>query len=100
MDIQSHILSSFNEDLITLQNHLVEMVTQVEGSLIRVEEAIIQNDRGICADVVADDDIIDGAERIIDRMAMDILDIRYRRINVVANDVFKDAESSRRAKQI
>jgi len=36
MDIKSHILSSFNEDLTTIRNHLIEMVEMVEDSAMDV----------------------------------------------------------------
>lgn len=83
MDIKSHILSSFNEDLATIRNHLIEMVELVESSLNRAEEGLAEGNTTLCANVVADDDAIDGTERVIDRIAMDVL-LRY---NPVASDL-------------
>jgi len=83
MEINSHILSSFNEDLELIKKRLVEMVQVVEDSLNSSQQALIKGDISACKEIIADDDIIDDTERLIDNLAMNTL-LRY---NPVASDL-------------
>lgn len=83
MDTQSHILSSFNEDLAKLKDYLVEMVSKVESSFEGSMQGLQERDLPLCGNVIADDETIDTAERIIDNLAMNVL-LRY---NPVASDL-------------
>lgn len=83
MDINSHILSSFNDNLESIRKRLIEMVNVVEGSIISSKDALIDGDLDLSNRVIADDDYIDNEERVIDDLAINTL-LRY---NPVASDL-------------
>ena len=83
MNSKSHILSAFDKDLNTLRDKLIQMVTTVDNSLNASITGLLDSDASRCNKVIADDDVIDDLEAVIDSLAMDIL-LRY---NPVASDL-------------
>lgn len=83
MEINSHILSSFNDDLELIKKRLIEMAEVVETSLNSSRDALVKGDLDLSNTVIADDDLIDDTERIIDNLAMNTL-LKY---NPVASDL-------------
>ena len=85
----SHILSSFDGELEQLRIDVIQMGNLVLRAFETSVKGLLEQDTGLCNDVIADDDIIDQKEKTIDGNGMSIL-LRY---SPVASD-FRSAVSS------
>jgi len=83
MEINTHILTNFNDDLSALKSKLDVMVKTVETSLDQCMEALLKEQRDMCNNIIADDEEIDSLHNNIDGHAAGIL-MRY---NPVASDL-------------
>ena len=83
MEINTHILTNFNDDLSALQSKLDFMVKTVESSLDQCMEALLKEQKELCNTIIAEDDDIDAMQHVIDSHAASIL-MRY---NPVASDL-------------
>ena len=83
MEINTHILSTFNKDLATLKEHLAQLVETVDKSLENALVALKTGDTNLCKQIIAEDDLIDTQHRLIDALAMNTL-VRY---NPMASDL-------------
>ena len=70
MEINTHILSTFNKDLATLKEHLAQLVETVDKSLENALVALKTGDTNLCKQIIAEDDLIDTQHRLIDALAM------------------------------
>ena len=83
MEINTHILTNFNDDLTSLKKRLDFMVKTVESSLDQCMEALLKEQRDLCNTIIAEDGEIDAMHHVIDSHAASIL-MRY---NPVASDL-------------
>lgn len=83
MEINTHILTNFNDDLSALKARLDLMVKTVETSLDQCMEALLKEQRELCNTIIAEDDEIDEMHHVIDSHAASIL----MRFNPVASDL-------------
>jgi len=78
-----HILKTYDDDLNGLRDTVVQMGGLASASLENAIGCLLSENLDLCADVIADDEIIDTQEKKIDEQGMSIL----LRFNPVASDL-------------
>src|ERR1022692_4348597 len=73
MNEKSHILSSFDKALEKLNEDIQRMALTAIASLNDSVRAIASRDEAMCNRVIADDEIVDTLEKVIDRDGVNIL---------------------------
>ena len=81
--MSGHILKNYDDDLSSLKDAVVEMGGLALTSLEHSVKCLLGGDRELCADVIAEDEVIDAKEKRIDEQGMSIL----LRFNPVASDL-------------
>lgn len=72
----SHIVSSFDEDLTKLRNRIIKMATLVEQQFTNAEKALVNSDLKLAAHVKELDKQVDQMESEIERTAIELIAIR------------------------
>lgn len=73
MNMQKHILGTFDEALASLRNNVLMMAGLTERSLDRAMKGLLERDDDLCANAIADDEEIDQLEKQIDKDGVDVL---------------------------
>lgn len=71
-----HILRDFDNSISTLKGEVLKMAAHTRHNLERAVQALLTRNKELANSVIADDDEVDNAERIIDQLGMDIL-VKY-----------------------
>jgi len=80
---QSHTLRAFDHALKEYRSHLLTMASLSRENLARAATGLLEGNRKLCGDVIADDEDVDELEGVIDREGFAIL----MRFNPVASDL-------------
>lgn len=81
--MSGHILKTYDEDLSTLKDDVLQMGRLALTNLEKALKGLWSGDRDLCSDVIEDDEEIDSLEKKIDEQGMSIL----LRFNPVASDL-------------
>ena len=82
-DLSRHILKSFDAELQQLRSDVITMGKLASRSMEQAVKGLISGDIEECSDVIAEDDVVDQAEKKIDEAGMAIL----LRFNPMASDL-------------
>jgi phosphate transport system protein len=83
MNMQRHILGTFDEALASLRNNVLMMAGLTERTLDRAIKGLLERDDDLCANAIADDEEIDQLEKQNDKDGVDVL----TRFQPVASDL-------------
>ena len=78
-----HIFSNFDSSLSALRDGVLKMASMAQQNLENAVTGLLERNRELCGDAIADDDEVDNLERTIDRDGFDIL----LRFGPVASDL-------------
>jgi len=78
-----HIFSDFDFNLSALRDGVLKMASMAQQNLENAVTGLLERNRELCGDAIADDDEVDNLERTIDRDGFDIL----LRFSPVASDL-------------
>jgi phosphate transport system protein len=76
MNSAPHILRDFDQAISALKGEVLAMAARTRMNLERAIRALMERNAELANSVIADDDEIDEAERVIDQLGMDIL-VKY-----------------------
>jgi phosphate transport system protein len=76
MSNSPHILKDFDLAISTLKREVLSMAAHSRHNLERAIQALLERNLELANSVIADDDEVDNAERLIDQLGMDIL-VKY-----------------------
>jgi phosphate transport system protein len=68
-----HILQDFDQSISTLRSEVISMAGKARHNLERAVQALLERNSELANAVIADDDEVDGHERHIDQLGMEIL---------------------------
>ena len=77
MQTGGHILTGFNEALVELQDTTTSMGTQALANIDNAIHGLLNRDKSLCNQSIADDDEEDRLEMEVDRMGMSLI-VKYR----------------------
>lgn len=80
---QSHTLAAFDDALKESRANLLTMASLARDNVARASQGLLEGNRKLCGDVIADDEDVDELQIVIDREGFSIL-MRY---NPVASDL-------------
>ena len=73
MHSSPHILKDFDNSISALKREVLTMAANTRHNLERAIRALLERDSELANSVIADDDEVDEAERVIDQLGMEIL---------------------------
>jgi len=73
MQSSPHILKDFDNSISALKREVLTMAANTRHNLERAIRALLERDSELANSVIADDDEVDEAERVIDQLGMEIL---------------------------
>jgi phosphate transport system protein len=76
MNSAPHILRDFDQAISALKGEVLAMAARTRMNLERAIRALMERNAELANSVIADDDEVDEAERVIDQLGMDIL-VKY-----------------------